>query len=239
MTHHLLIHLRLLTLALTLCSSLPAISQSIAVYAKDGGRTDFQTKDIESIVFTDADPLPLNQPSDVKAVDLGLSVKWASCNLGATKETETGAYFAWGETAEKAVYDWDTYFDADCTATDALICGSPQDAAYEAWGGPWRLPTLAEMQELCERCTWTWQTKNGAVGCLVTGPNGASIFLPAAGVKQGNETYLPTTFGAYMTGTRDAANRYYARSLVFYKDASHWIDTNLRDYGQVLRPVRR
>lgn len=232
-------HLCTLILALALFSSLSAMSQSISVYAKDGGRHDYQTKDIESIVFTDADPLPLTQPSNVEAVDLGLSVKWASCNLGATKETEPGAYLAWGETAEKSVYDWTTYFDADCTATDALICGSPQDAAYEAWGGPWRLPTLTEMQELCERCTWIWQTKNGAVGCLVTGPNGASIFLPAAGVKQGSDTYLPAAFGAYLTGTRDATNRYYARSLVFYKDASHWIDTHLRDYGQLLRPVRR
>lgn len=232
-------HTRFLSLAILCFSSLSALSQSIALYAKDGGRYDYATKDIESIVFTDADPLPLTQPSNVEAVDMGLSVRWANCNLGATRDTEIGAYFAWGETTEKSVYDWSTYFDADCTEADASICGSPLDAAYQAWGDQWRLPSLAEMQELCDRCTWVWQEKNGVEGCLVTGPSGASIFLPAAGVKQGGSTYLPKSYGSYLTGTLDATNAFYSRSLVFYKNSNHWIDTNLRDYGQVLRPVRR
>ena len=218
---------------------LSVMGQSVALYSKDGGRFDYPTAEIDSIVFTERQSLPLTKPDYVEAVDLGLSVRWANCNVGATKPTESGAFFAWGETSEKEIYDWDSYVDSDCTALRSSISGTMNDAAYVAWGDQWRLPSLVEMQELCDRCTWVWQEKNGVEGCLVTGPSGASIFLPAAGVKQGGSTYLPKSYGSYLTGTLDATNAFYSRSLVFYKNSNHWIDTNLRDYGPVLRPVRR
>ena len=183
--------------------------------------------------------MPLTKPDYVEAVDLGLSVRWANCNVGATKPTESGAFFAWGETSEKEIYDWDSYVDSDCTALRSSISGTMNDAAYVAWGDQWRLPSLVEMQELCDRCTWTWCDEDGVTGCRVTGPSGASIFLPAAGVRQGGTGYLSNSYGSYLSGNADATNCYYARSLVFYKDASHWIDTSLRDYGQVARAVCR
>ena len=129
--------------------------------------------------------------------------------------------------------------DSDCTALRSSISGTLNDAAYVAWGDQWRLPSLVEMQELCDRCTWTWCDEDGVTGCRVTGPSGASIFLPAAGVRQGGTGYLSNSYGSYLSGNADATNCYYARSLVFYKDASHWIDTSLRDYGQVARAVCR
>ena len=144
-----------------------------------------------------------DQPSSYEYVDLGLSVKWATCNVGATKPEESGDFFAWGETTSKANYDWDTY--AYCTGgsryaitkyCDRADYGNvdnkttlemSDDAARVNWGGNWRMPTGAEIQELADQCTWTWTTQNGVGGCKVTGSNGNSIFLPAAGYMDKSE----------------------------------------------------
>lgn len=219
-------------------TSLCAAAQGVAIYGTDGTRLDIPQSQIQSIEFFETTVLPLTQPADADAVDLGLSVRWATCNVGATKPEEAGAYFAWGEVAEKEEYSWATYFDADCSTTGAGICGTADyDAAAAAWGGQWRLPSLAEVQELCDRCSWTWTEQEGHAGCTVTGPNGNSIFLPAAGTRQGTALYLNGSYGSLLTGTLDTTNRYYNRSLVFYSTSEHWIDTNLRDYGQSVRAV--
>lgn len=102
-------------------------------------------------------------PSSAKAVDLGLSVKWAPWNVGATSAGEAGAYFAWGEITAKSEYEWSTYKwteDGGDTFTKYTTDGkttldSEDDAATANWGGKWRMPTLAELQELSDNCTWT------------------------------------------------------------------------------------
>lgn len=215
-----------------------AFAQNVTVFQKNGSRVDFNEGDVVSIEFFDVERVPLQVPENVETVDLGLSVKWASCNVGATVPEETGAYFAWAEKTEKGDYSWNTYFDMNCEQTLTSICGMPDyDVATAEWGGDWRLPTLEEMQELCDRCTWTWTEQNGHKGCTVTGPSGASIFLPAAGTRQGTSLYLAENYGSFLTGTRDEGNNFYARSLVFFSTSEHWIDTNLRDYGQSVRAV--
>ena len=121
--------------------------------------------------------------SDVKHeghgyVDLGLSVKWATCNVGATSPEDFGHCFAWGETSPK-----DEYTEDNCSIYGKQmndISGNPQyDAATANWGGDWRMPTEYECDELIDKCKWVWVTVNGVEGCKVTGPNGNSIFLPA------------------------------------------------------------
>ena len=123
-------------------------------------------------------------------VDLGLSVKWATCNVGATTPEEYGDYFAWGETEAKQNFSWEIYKWCNGTkstitkynATDGLTTLLPEDdAAHVNWGGQWRMPTKEELTELREQCTWKWVTINGIKGNKVTGPNGNSIFLPAGG----------------------------------------------------------
>ena len=123
-------------------------------------------------------------------VDLGLSVKWATCNVGATTPEEYGDYFAWGETEAKQNFSWEIYKWCHGTkstitkynATDGLTTLLPEDdAAHVNWGGQWRMPTKEELTELREQCTWKWVTINGIKGNKVTGPNGNSIFLPAGG----------------------------------------------------------
>lgn len=115
-------------------------------------------------------------------VDLGLpsGLKWATCNVGASSPTETGDYFAWGETSPKDIY---TYYNSKTyDKSIGQISGNPEyDAARANWGGTWRMPSSVEMQELVDKCTWKWTSKSGITGQEVTGPNGNSIFLPAAG----------------------------------------------------------
>lgn len=113
-------------------------------------------------------------------VDLGLSVKWATCNVGADSPEEYGDYFAFGETAPKNEYTEENCATWDIELPD--ISGNPEyDAARANWGGSWRLPTLEEIYELTDNCSWEWTEQNGQNGMRVTGLNGNSIFLPAGG----------------------------------------------------------
>ena len=154
-------------------------------------------------------------PSPVEYVDLGLpsGLKWAKCNLGASKPSESGDHYAWGETAPKADYDWATYkwmqagqsdskYITKYTIADGETGGiwydssgafigdnktvlvAADDAATAKLGSPWRMPTIDEFQELIDKCTWTWTTQDGVNGCQVDGPNGNAIFLPAAGYRK-------------------------------------------------------
>lgn len=219
-------------------SAATAWAQNVSVFCKNGERINFAEGDVVSIEFSEVERPSLSVPAHVQGVDLGLSVKWASCNVGAVTPEDNGAYVAWGEMSEKKDYSWGSYFDEDCKRNLACISGMRDyDVATAEWGGGWRLPTLSEMQELCDRCTWVWVEQNGQKGSLVTGPNGNSIFLPAAGTRQGTSLYLAGHYGSILTGNSDDSNRFYARSLVFFANGEHWIDTNLRDYGQSVRPV--
>ena len=136
-------------------------------------------------------------------VDLGLSVKWATCNVGANSPEEHGDYFAWGETEPKSTYIWSTYKYCNgssrsltkyCTNSsygtvdNKTTLELSDDAARANWGGTWRMPTDAELTELREKCTWTWTNQNGAMGYKVTSKsNGRSIFLPAAGIRNSSD----------------------------------------------------
>ena len=133
-----------------------------------------------------------------EGVDLGLSVKWASVNIGANKPEEYGDYFAWGETEPKKKYDYSTYkwlqgkyytltkyntdYDYGNVIDNKIVLDKEDDAAVANWGGSWRMPTLTECIELNENCVWTPITQNGVKGYQIKSKkNGNSIFLPAAG----------------------------------------------------------
>lgn len=135
-------------------------------------------------------------------VDLGLSVKWATCNVGASQPYEYGDYYAWGETTAKNNYTMDNSKTRGKNMGD--ISGNPNyDAATANWGSGWRTPTYSEMKELDKKCTWIWTTENDINGYKVTGPNGNSIFLPAAGelYGQSNTNDCDIDFGYYWTST--------------------------------------
>ena len=180
-------------------------------------------------------------------VDLGLSVKWATKNVGASSPSDYGDYFAWGETETKSSYDWDNCFDCLDSTGDSwgtykiggktsISPTSGHDAARENWGGTWRMPTDAEHEELCNKCTWTWTSQGGHNGYKVTGPNGNSIFLPAAGWRSGTGRDYVGQLGYYWSGMLSSLYSNYACFLDF-NSGRHDTDYGYRSYGRSVRPV--
>lgn len=171
--------------------------------------------------------------SGVEAVDLGLSVKWAPYNVGAIAPKEYGGYYAWGETEEKSDYSELTYSFKEKKRT----LDPENDVAHVKWGGSWRMPTKAEMDELCNECTWTWTQLNGVDGMKVTGPNGNSIFLPVAGIRSSTSLVLNGSEGCYWSNTSDG--NYVAYYLVFnsgiQRCQTYTYQANARGYS--VRPV--
>lgn len=169
-------------------------------------------------------------------VDLGLSVLWATCNVGASSPSDYGNYYAWGETEIKSSYTKDnskTYRKMDMID----ISGNPQyDAATANWGEGWRMPTKEELEELVDKCDWQWTTQGGHNGYKVTGPNGNSIFLPAAGWRYGT-LYGAGDYGNCLSSTPPyGSNTEEAYSLLF-SSVGHGVGRNSRSYGQGVRPV--
>ena len=137
---------------------------------------------------------------NAKMVDLGLSVKWADRNVGATSPQGYGLHYAWGELEPKKDYSWENYrFRLSGDNSNTLVLSKynynsslsvndnkqqldlSDDVANVKWGGNWRIPTEEEWKELRENCVWEWKTEGGHKGYRVTGKNGNSIFLPATG----------------------------------------------------------
>ena len=219
-------------------NSIEAYRSSWSSYA-DRIKMIFQTIPIET-------PLP-------SALDLGLSVKWASFNLGASQAKECGGYYAWGETDPKSIYINDTY-KWSMASYDILtkyvtktsygykgfidgktVLDPDDDAAHVQLGGTWRIPTQEEMTELMEQCTWEWIPLNGVNGWRVTGTNGNSIFLPAAG-EWSDLAYDDGSLGRYWTSTLIASLPPYA-SCIWMDPSSFSFAYGPRSVGYSIRPV--
>ncbi|MGM9747136.1 MAG: hypothetical protein ACI30H_09275 [Paludibacteraceae bacterium] len=196
---------KLTLFACALCMSVFAIAQTtFYVYKTNGSYVKYTIADVDSISFT----APANTENGYEYVDLGLSVKWATCNVGATAPEEYGNHYAWGETEPKSDYSLSTYkwmervdskiivkkycTDANAGTVDNKTVLDPEDdAATVNWGGTWRMPTNDEWKELIDKCTWTWVENfngSGKNGYEVKGANGNAIFLPAAGFYSDGES---------------------------------------------------
>ena len=165
-------------------------------------------------------------------VDLGLpsGTKWATCNVGASTPTAYGNYYAWGETTTKSSYTEDNY----TYSSNPTTLPSSADAATANWGSGWRMPTYDEMYELQSNCTVTLTTQSGVNGRLFTGPNGNSIFLPAAGYRYDSELNGAGSYGYYWSSS--LRNTDYAWELYFDSDRCVVI-ISYRYYGFTVRPV--
>ena len=192
-------------------------------------------------------------PNGYDYVDLGLpsGTKWAAYNVGATKPEEFGGYYAWGETEEKSNYAWSTYkwcngssstMTKYCTNSNygtvdnKTVLELEDDVAHVKWGGDWRMPTEEEQDELRNKCSWEWTSLNFVNGYRVTGPNGNSIFLPAAGCRNGTGVIIGGSYGYYWSSSLvcdDSSHVYYLDFSDKYYD---WYD-NFRYYGLSVRPV--
>ncbi len=214
-----------------------------------GGNQLVSSQDALSALSKEVEMLQSNMHNGHEYVDLGLSVKWATCNVGATRPEDAGDYFAWGETQPKSKYNWSTYkwcngskkklikysdtWEKDNVNTLELS----DDAAHVNWGGNWRMPTKAEQDELREKCTWTWTIQNGVKGYKVTSKsNGNSIFLPAAGFRGGSSLYAAGSSGIYWSSSLDTVNPSRAYYLVFDSILLDWYYGG-RYPGHSVRPV--
>ena len=190
---------------------------------------------------------------DYEYVDLGLSVKWATCNVGANSPEEYGDYFAWGELEPKETYNWSSAYkwckgslktltkyntnSSYGSVDNKTVLGATDDAAHANWGGSWRMPTDAEMTELREQCTWTWTTENGVNGYKVTSKtNGNSIFLPAAGYRWDGSLNYAGSSGSYWSSSLNTDSPSRAWGVDFSSDSVSRYGSN-RSCGQSVRPV--
>ena len=210
------------------------------VYDLEGGRTYYcmagaaingeyihgEVKPVKAVNFA---------PSEGDFIDMGLSVKWASCNLGASSPASTGGYYAWGEKEPKEDYSYGTYsYDIQ----DNLILPHADDAAFVHYDGAARMPTYVEFKELDDNSARSWGEYDGMVGLLlVSRKNAETIFLPASGFMSSQECKEYKEYGSYWTSTRPVIGY----NVIFFKfnTSSHreFYNTSHRYEGFQIRPV--
>ena len=177
------------------------------------------------------------------AIDLGLpsGTKWACCNMGADKPDSDGEYYSWGETEEKEKYDWTTYIHCDGSKETSHdlgsdIAGTDYDVAHVRWGGSWVMPSKGQIEELTEKCSYTGTTMNGVEGGLFTGPNGGSIFLPAADIRW-NGFLECLVFGGYYWSSTQSPYLDDTYRLFFDMSWGGSYGGEERAHGLTVRPV--
>lgn len=208
------------------------------------------------------EPLPEEPSPELEAVDMGLSVKWGSFNVGASKPEGYGNYYAWGETWTKSEYkaDFSNYFFYDshykrlikyCTDSDygfvdnRTVLEPMDDVASVLFGGDWRIPTDAEWAELADtaNCTWTYESRGGVEGYVVTSKKTSkSIFLPlAGGFSFASNTDYVGYYGLYWSSTLSEEHPllafYYTLPSISHSPA--YRSTYYRRCGCTIRPVSK
>ena len=215
----------------------------MVVRQADGSEVEYDVTNVEKVYIKTVDPTP--EP-DLGYVDLGLpsGTLWATCNLGTDKPEGYGNYYAWGETVTNSNYSsstskWHGASVSSLTSQGVIDADgnlvAKYDAATQILGGDWRMPTLAEQDELRTKCTWVWTKNNGINGYVITGPNGKSIFLPAAGGIGGYYKGNVGTNCDYWSSTI-YSNTEYAYDLNF-SSSSVTRDWGYRYSGECIRPV--
>ena len=199
---------------------------------------------------------PVTPPDTHEYVDLGLpsGTLWATCNVGANAPEEYGDYFAWGETEPKEEYSWENYRWCNGTINtltkycfkssygyngytdDKTELDPEDDAAYVNWGPEWRMPTYDQINELFSQCTQEWKETNGVYGRLFTGPNGNTLFLPAAGYPGSESLRSADSVGNYWSRTL-GFEPYCAYMICFYLEGEQRYSLD-RLYGLNVRAVR-
>lgn len=187
-------------LVISLVSSICVSAQKqMLVHLKDGSVVKYMMSDVDYVELQGDDESTKPDDSVVgtvgDAVDIGLSIKWASHNYGASFCTEIGTR--------------NTY-------ADACLAGAN-------WGDGWRLPSSEEWQELYEKCVWEWVSRDGICGRRVTGPNGNSIFFPATGIGFENMSYEIGAIGIYWTDKKNgesAEGSYFDSANIYRLDFS-------------------
>ena len=195
------------------------------------------------------------QAVDMGTVVNGKNIKWASFNIGASSPEEYGLHYAWGETEPKENYSWSTYKWYGSYSTpptkyntsssygtvvdNKTVLDPADDVASVKLGGKWRMPTDAEWTELQTKCTWTWTTNyngTGVKGRIVTATNCNSIFLPAAGYRNGTDLYDAGSYGYFWSSSLDTDDPRRAWGVDF-NSGGVYRGSYFRSSGRSVRPV--
>ena len=229
-----------------------AQAQKIKLYFTDDSFLEYRVSDLKYIECSEEDVV------EHEYVDLGLpsGTLWATCNVGASSPEDYGDYFAWGETQPKDDCSWSTYKYCNgsyntltkyCTSSsygtfdNKKELETADDAAAANWGREWQMPSRKQCEELInsDYTTTKWTTQGGVNGYKITSnSNGKSIFLPAAGFRDGTNLSLVGSYGLYWS--RSLSSSYSDDAYYLYFGLSN---IGMYDYdrngGQSVRPVRR
>lgn len=202
----------------------------------------------------------VNKENGHEWVDLGLTVKWATKNIGATMPELSGDYFAWGEDSSIEIYTdykWiKTYHVPDkgyyhdfykyCTADrpyyyvgvvdNITRLEKEDDVAAQRWGGTWRMPTQLEVEELLQKCLWISVSQDGKYGYEIKSENGNSIFLPASGYYDGGSYHYNNSIGYYWTS--DLSPKYNLEAIALCASISKTPKVPIDDYRWYCFTVR-
>ncbi len=226
--------------------------QIMIVKTKDNTQNEFNVNSIRKVTFRSSLEIPgdstvsLSCPDEhhPHPIDLGLpsGTRWACCNVDASVPEDYGGYYAWGETEEKASYEWESYRYYDASTEQCIhigddIAGTQYDVAAVKWLDPWRMPSSDMFQELLDNCTSEWTSLNDVNGYLLIGSNGGRIFLPAAGGCLYDELFLDGRDGNYWASTLDPENRDQVFYLLFRSQYIRVEPTSTRFLGLSVRAV--
>ncbi len=187
---------------------------------------------------------PLEERDD--CVDLGLSVRWSTTNLGADQPTGTGGFYAFSETHEKDEYWPDNY--SFCKYDPSLywykysnpltnICGTQYDIAATQLGEGWKMPNYIEASELISKCNWEKETVNNTPVYRVTGPNGNSIIIPIISYNSQDKGF--STDKLYLAIGECESKDDYMSSVIKIegKNGKPEVSTYFKYFGYNIRPV--
>lgn len=223
-----------LLVLMMVCTSVSA-QYYMNIRKSDGTKAQYSVSEVDSVWFSPA-------PS---SVDLGLSVKWATFNIGASAPEDAGDYFAWGEVETKEEYKENNYKWYNGNSSDIkkynstdnkLTLESADDVANVLWGGDWRMPTKDEFQELMDNCTWTWKENGYEVTGKKTGYTDNKIFIPAAGIISTDGLGSVGTIGYYWTSSINSEKWYGSYGVMFFSFTKSMSDFQRNDALPV-RPV--
>lgn len=198
----------------------------------------------DNVSFETAEQVVLDEYAKAKPVDLGLSVKWASWNMGSQKIGDMGKYIGWGVLSDEVTSTNASDYAPQLWGDDKVLAGDDQyDIATSKWGNGWSIPTMTQWRELASSCDWKQDTEidskgNTVHGFRVTGRGSysdRSIFLPWAGFRSGTSYSYVDQLGWYWTANCSGAKgSAYAAQLLL---GSVELPESQKCLGMSIRPV--
>lgn len=175
-----------------------------------------------------------DQVIPLASVDLALpsGTKWANMNVGAKRISDFGTLYSWGETKSKNSFMQNCYK----SITRTNIAGSRHDVSTTTLGKGWQTPSEKDFIELLNHCKWTWSSRFGHTGYVVTGKNGNSIFLPASGWSCSSTIEHRNRFGYYWCSNKE--DNTFARNLSF-GNKERAVKSGYLYYGRTIRAIKK